>query len=113
MSQRILESAFAVLSFSKTNHLVVETNGTSTGAVGLVKKNGDIVDVSFDILSLEALFLVPRYGRLFSVGTWKGRRTDRETNSICSLVSLNSYFGSLVSQAPGQWENPRSLTCLG
>ncbi|CRG86599.1 UPF0182 protein [Talaromyces islandicus] len=43
--------------------------------VGLAKKSEYIIDLSFDILSLEALFLVPR---------------------ICSLVSLNSYFGSLI-----------------
>ncbi|KAE8147276.1 hypothetical protein BDV25DRAFT_160728 [Aspergillus avenaceus] len=43
--------------------------------IGLVKDDDYITDLSFDILSLEALFLVPR---------------------ICSLVSLNSYFGSLI-----------------
>ncbi|KAL1969166.1 hypothetical protein VTN77DRAFT_420 [Rasamsonia byssochlamydoides] len=43
--------------------------------VGVVKQSDDIIDLSFDILSLEALFLVPR---------------------ICSLVSLNPYFGSLI-----------------
>ncbi|EYE96345.1 uncharacterized protein EURHEDRAFT_410860 [Aspergillus ruber CBS 135680] len=43
--------------------------------VGLAKESDGITDISFDILSLEALFLVPR---------------------ICSLVSLNSYFGSLI-----------------
>ncbi|GAQ41929.1 ion transporter [Aspergillus niger] len=42
--------------------------------IGLAKQSDYITDLSFDILSLEALFLVPR---------------------ICSLVSLNSYFGSL------------------
>ncbi|KAE8335628.1 hypothetical protein BDV24DRAFT_155896 [Aspergillus arachidicola] len=43
--------------------------------IGLAKDSDYITDLSFDILSLEALFLVPR---------------------ICSLVSLNSYFGSLT-----------------
>ncbi|GFF73352.1 hypothetical protein IFM60648_03920 [Aspergillus lentulus] len=43
--------------------------------VGLAKESDYITDLSFDILSLEALFLVPR---------------------ICSLVSLNPYFGSLI-----------------
>ncbi|KAF7712108.1 Uncharacterized protein PECH_000470 [Penicillium ucsense] len=46
-----------------------------TRAVGLFQNNDFVLDLSFDILSLEALFLVPR---------------------ICSLVSLNSYFGSLI-----------------
>jgi hypothetical protein len=31
------------------------------GIIGLVKKSDDIIGISFDILSLEALFLVPRY----------------------------------------------------
>ena len=30
------------------------------GIVGLAKKDDDIIGISFDILSLEALFLVPR-----------------------------------------------------
>ncbi|KAJ5604281.1 hypothetical protein N7537_007237 [Penicillium hordei] len=46
-----------------------------TRIIGLAKGNNPIIELSFDILSLEALFLVPR---------------------ICSLVSLNSYFGSLI-----------------
>ncbi|PYH99408.1 hypothetical protein BO71DRAFT_314222 [Aspergillus ellipticus CBS 707.79] len=43
--------------------------------IGLARHSDVITDLSFDILSLEALFLVPR---------------------IFSLVSLNSYFGSLI-----------------
>ncbi|QSS53850.1 hypothetical protein I7I53_01239 [Histoplasma capsulatum var. duboisii H88] len=43
--------------------------------IGLSQGNAYITDTSFDILSLEALFLVPR---------------------VCSLMSLNSYFGSLI-----------------
>ncbi|KKK12763.1 hypothetical protein AOCH_002545 [Aspergillus ochraceoroseus] len=46
-----------------------------TRIIGLVEKDAYITDLSFDILSLEALFLVPR---------------------IFSLVSLNPYFGSLI-----------------
>ncbi|KAJ5638200.1 hypothetical protein N7490_008079 [Penicillium lividum] len=46
-----------------------------TRGVGLVKHDDYILNLAFDILSLEALFLVPR---------------------ICSLVSLNAYFGSLI-----------------
>jgi hypothetical protein len=41
-----------------------------------MKDSDRIIDVAFDILSLEALFMVPR---------------------ICSLLSLNPYFGTLVS----------------
>ncbi|KAL4946795.1 hypothetical protein BDV06DRAFT_181566 [Aspergillus oleicola] len=44
-------------------------------AIGLYRADDYITDLSFDILSLEALFLVPR---------------------IFSLVSLNPYFGSLI-----------------
>ncbi|KAI9846549.1 MAG: hypothetical protein M1838_001245 [Thelocarpon superellum] len=43
--------------------------------VGVVQDDDGITDVSFDILSLEALFLVPR---------------------ICSLLSLHPYFGTLL-----------------
>ncbi|KAL4886665.1 hypothetical protein BJY04DRAFT_213423 [Aspergillus karnatakaensis] len=46
-----------------------------TRVIGLSKDDGYITDLSFDVLSLEALFLVPR---------------------IFSLVSLNPYFGSLI-----------------
>lgn len=38
----------------------VELMGDVTGAVGLSKGDDYILDISFDILSLEALFLVPR-----------------------------------------------------
>lgn len=43
--------------------------------IGLAQGNDRIIDTSFDILSMEALFLVPR---------------------ICSLLSLNPYFGTLL-----------------
>ncbi|OOO14084.1 hypothetical protein OAory_01026790 [Aspergillus oryzae] len=48
------------------------------GIIGLAKDSDYITDLSFDILSLEALFL-----------------DLTVANRICSLVSLNSYFGSL------------------
>jgi hypothetical protein len=43
--------------------------------IGIAHESVDIVGVAFDILSLEALFLVPR---------------------IFSILSLNSYYGTLV-----------------
>ncbi|KAI9858043.1 MAG: hypothetical protein M1824_004510 [Vezdaea acicularis] len=43
--------------------------------IGLIKMDDNIIDTAFDILSLEALFLVPR---------------------ICSLLSLHPYFGTLI-----------------
>ena len=46
------------------------------GVIGLIKHSEGITDTSFDILSLEALFLVPR---------------------ACSLLSLHPYFGTLVA----------------
>ena len=49
---------------------------TKLGIVGLTKSSENIIDLSYDVLGLEALFLVPR---------------------ICSLLSLNPYFGTLVS----------------
>ncbi|MCJ1268980.1 hypothetical protein MMC22_008868 [Lobaria immixta] len=63
--------------------------------VGLIKNSRKITDTSFDILSLEALFLVPR---------------------VCSLLSLHPYFGTLVvvlafsdlrgAQADDVWQIP-------
>jgi hypothetical protein len=35
------------------------------GMVGLAKGSDDIIGVAFDILALEALFLVPRFVRIF------------------------------------------------
>ena len=46
-----------------------------TRIVGLVQADMRITDIAFDILSLEALFLIPR---------------------ICSLLSLHPYFGTLI-----------------
>jgi hypothetical protein len=45
------------------------------GGVGIVKHDDDIINTAFDILSLEALFMVPR---------------------LCSLLSLLPYFATLV-----------------
>lgn len=47
--------------------------------VGLSNHNDDTIDLAYDVLGLEALFLVPR---------------------IFSLLSLNPYFGTLVSLQP-------------
>ncbi|ATZ56042.1 hypothetical protein BCIN_12g05800 [Botrytis cinerea B05.10] len=46
-----------------------------TRVIGLTKDSDKIIDMAFDILSLEALFMVPR---------------------ICSLLSLHPYFGLLI-----------------
>ena len=43
--------------------------------VGLANQDVKLIDTAFDILSIEALFLVPR---------------------ICSLLSLYPYFGTLL-----------------
>jgi hypothetical protein len=47
------------------------------GIIGLATNNAGMIDLAYDVLGLEALFLVPR---------------------IFSLLSLNSYFGTLVSR---------------
>ncbi|CAL3962941.1 unnamed protein product [Diplocarpon coronariae] len=47
----------------------------TTRVVGIYKDSDPITDTAFDILSLEALFMVPR---------------------ICSLLSLHPYFGTLI-----------------
>lgn len=53
----------------------MDTADFRTGMIGLAKGDGKIMDTAFDILSLEALFLVPR---------------------ICSLLSIHPYFGTLI-----------------
>ncbi|TKA49927.1 hypothetical protein B0A49_08410 [Cryomyces minteri] len=47
----------------------------ASGMIGLAQHNDHIIDTSFDILALEALFLIPR---------------------LCSLLSLIPYFGTLI-----------------
>lgn len=39
------------------------TNETNAGAIGLAKGDILVIELSFDILSLEALFLLPRQAR--------------------------------------------------
>ncbi|KAK3072848.1 hypothetical protein LTR53_006080 [Teratosphaeriaceae sp. CCFEE 6253] len=59
--------------------------------IGLAKDDHALIDIAFDILAVEALFLVPRwvdYPRIF------GDLANR--NSICSLLSLHPYFGTLL-----------------
>jgi hypothetical protein len=46
------------------------------GIIGLAEASSGILDLAYDVLGLEALFLVPR---------------------IFALLSLNPYFGTLVS----------------
>jgi hypothetical protein len=46
-----------------------------TGIIGLATASDDTTDIAYDVLGLEALFLVPR---------------------IFSLLSLHPYFGTLV-----------------
>lgn len=46
-----------------------------TGIVGLSKHDTALIEQSFDVLSLEALFMVPR---------------------VCSVLSLSPYWGTLI-----------------
>ncbi|GAO17768.1 hypothetical protein UVI_02006360 [Ustilaginoidea virens] len=46
-----------------------------TGVVGLVKRNSAMNELAFNVLSLEALFMMPR---------------------ICSILSLSPYWGTLI-----------------
>lgn len=60
--------------------------------IGLAKDDSYITDIAFDILSMLALFLVPRsvdesLTLCFAVNA---------ANRICSVASLNPYFGSLL-----------------
>ena len=67
------------------------------GVVGIAKDSDSIIDISFDILSLEALFLVPRWvvSQFSSIFSFSDIADTNDT-SICSVMSLNPYFGSLV-----------------
>ena len=59
--------------------------------VGLLKHSSEITDVAFDILSMLALFLVPR-----SVSVDDRKAVPLTLYRICSVASLNPYFGSLL-----------------
>jgi hypothetical protein len=52
------------------------TDQKKTGVAGLSTDSSSLIDTAYDVLGLEAVFLVPR---------------------IFSLLSLNPYFGTLVS----------------
>ncbi len=56
-----------------------------TGIIGMSKDSDHIIDISFDILSLKALFLVPR---------------------ICALLSMVPFFGTLVRTRPSAYSYP-------
>ena len=45
------------------------------GIIGITQHNARINDIAFDVLSLEALFMMPR---------------------ICSILSLSPYWGTLI-----------------
>ena len=61
--------------------------------VGIVHEDQHIMDIAFDILSIEALFLVPR--SVLDDGSSIGRETNRWL-SICSVLSLHPYIGTLL-----------------
>ena len=67
------------------------------GIIGLAKDSDRIIDISFDILSLEALFLVPRYADHFADLLYYQYIAVMLTHfRICSLLSLHPYLGTLV-----------------
>lgn len=63
-----------------------------TRVVGLVKNSNYVTDMAFDILSMAALFLVPRYAKYAIISRKEAVNNPR----ICSVASLNPYFGSLL-----------------
>ena len=68
---------FCILRKSSST-IVLSCDTKKSGTVGLATSNFEAVDLAYDVLGLEALFLVPR---------------------TFSLLSLNPYFGTLVSRA--------------
>jgi hypothetical protein len=72
----LIGAAFLVT--SRAIQIYFHTHMTLTGllgVIGLLKNSDPIINTAFDILSLEALFMVPR---------------------ICSILSLHPYFGTLI-----------------
>ena len=79
---------------------------SSAGLIGLIKADDKIVGASFDILSPEGLFLVPRYvtrPRTQSPPPARGERLCSYCHEealirsrIFSVLSLYPYFGTLV-----------------
>ena len=63
-----------------------------TRVVGLAKDSNYITDVAFDILSIAALFLIPRCDGSVAAQT----DTMLTLSRICAVASLNPYFGSLL-----------------
>lgn len=63
--------------------------------VGLSRHDPIATDVAFDILSIEALFLVPRSVNEPSPDKYVDHTADR-SHRICSLLSLHPYFGMLI-----------------
>lgn len=47
----------------RTGRVKLQLTNGALGIVGLARESDAVTDISFDILSLEALFLVPRYVR--------------------------------------------------
>lgn len=83
------------------------------GIVGLAKGSDDIIDLSFDILSLEALFLVPRWLDFFIHAFPASKKLANIGDTrICSVMSLNPYFGSLVSEVSAGDPIPGTQTKL-
>jgi hypothetical protein len=67
--------AFAVLSKSHTSPGCPLMLNNRPGIIGVTTHNRDLSERAFDVLSLEALFMVPR---------------------ICSILSLSPYWGTLI-----------------
>jgi len=61
-----------------------------TRMVGLVRHDARTTGIAFDVLSMLALFLVPRSNYP------PGRGLPLNVYRICSVASLNPYFGSLL-----------------
>lgn len=65
----LIGAAFMVTSEFPTKHeqTLEQDLMNQTGAIGLIHHDDEIVNTAFDILSLEALFMVPRYVEAFLV----------------------------------------------
>jgi len=61
--------------------------------VAIANRDKQLTEIAFDILSVEALFLVPRCD-LSDDTVFRCMLTG--TDRICSLLSLHPYFGTLL-----------------
>lgn len=80
----LVGAAFFVTSQFSAGLRQLEVLTTFSGIVGLARQSPYLTDISFDVLSLVALFLVPRYGQ------------DRSEVSVLTIIEYSPYSHSVL-----------------